>query len=359
LKYWLIIHQHSNYLLHNDLIGIPAKLDGDTGQVIRDEEGNLTPRYFFTNEIEIGDKVAYYCPTPKRYIIGLFKIIEGPGFFTSDWDKSIQFKIEPLYNVVDEIYISYYDLLERLEFFKDDIGQPVSSRAAAAKIYGTIKKISENDFRKVEEMYINKIQEVSSELRHSEGSPSEISFHNSMIRTTHLQAKTFLCSSFIGSQERNAVNNSLSEEDEQRVDFMAELPSWVEEIGKTIGTYGRLRYIDNLWFIQESKGYYIPFCAIEHEKDGNLEKVMNHFQSLDDTLKSNPRFESIEPLYIIVAKDDNQARSYKRRISDHGKWKNYSEIHRLAIFSIDEVKQKIDEYIELISEQLNRTPRFD
>ena len=26
---------------------------------------------------------------------------------------------------------------------------------------------------------------------------------------------------------------------------------------------------------------------------------MNHFQALDDTLKSNPRFESIEPLYII------------------------------------------------------------
>ncbi len=140
-----------------------------------------------------------------------------------------------------------------------------------------------------------------------------------MIKTTHIRTNQFQCYSFIGQQERNRVTDNLTEDNEVLMEFN-ELPSWMSDIGIQLETYSRLLYIDNLWFFQESPGFYIPIAAFEHEKDGNLRGVMDRFVALDNTLKSNIHLKDIKPLYFLVAKDDNQAESYKRKITEHGEW---------------------------------------
>lgn len=67
-----------------------------------------------------------------------------------------------------------------------------------------------------------------------------------------------------------------------------------------------MAYIYNLWFFQESPGFFIPFAAFEHKKDGNLRGVMDPFTALNNTLRSNIHFDGINPIYFLVAKDKNQ-----------------------------------------------------
>ena len=117
MNYWIVIHRFSNYIAHKDLIGLPVKKDRETGELLRTPEGNLIPKNSTIEQVQVGDYLAYYCPAPKQVIIGLFKIVEGPknpGYFTSDWDTNIHFRIDPLYPVEEENSISYYDLVEKL-----------------------------------------------------------------------------------------------------------------------------------------------------------------------------------------------------------------------------------------------------
>jgi len=140
---------------------------------------------------------------------------------------------------------------------------------------------------------------------------------------------------------------------------MDDLPQWIKNIAIHCGTYDRLKYIDNIWFSLESVGFYVPFAAYEHEKDGNLRGVMDRFDALHKTLNTNDRFKNINPIYIIVARDEKQVNSYKRKITEggHGDWKAFSESHNFYIFSLKDVKEKRSNYLRTISKHLRKIPR--
>lgn len=355
MKYWIIIHRFTSYLEHNNIIGLPSKKDKRTGEFIKTSEGGLISKYSAAYEIQIGDQLAYYCPAPKKLIIGLFKIIEGPGNYASEWAESIHFRIEPIYPIEEEKSISYSDLVKALDFFKDEDGNFLEGSAASLKLKGTIKEIKEDDFNKIVNLY-NK-SESSSEIE----TPlfSKDTLHIDMIKTTYLQATQFQCYSFVGVQERNRVYDSLSEEEEEEVESaFNELPSWLSDIGDQLGASSRLKYIDNIWFFEESPGFYIPFAAYEHEKDGQLRTVMDHFKALDDILKSNKHFKDITPLYFIVAKDKIQMESYEDRTSEHGEWKQFKKDHKFFIFSKDIIENRNSKYIQILTEHLTKIPYY-
>ncbi len=150
------------------------------------------------------------------------------------------------------------------------------------------------------------------------------------------------------------------EEEKHPIEIMEDLTQWIKNIAIHHGTYDRLKYLDNIWFYQESPGFYVPFAAFEHEKDGNLTGVMNRFSALDETLNTNDRFKNIKPLYIIVAKDAKQVYSYHRKITEggHGRWKSFSETHNFEIFPIIDVKNKEPNYFGTISKHLQEITLF-
>ena len=349
MNFWLINHRFSSYMEHQDLVGLPVKKDKLSGEPIKSNDGKLIPKYKITNQIQSGDKVAYYCPAPKKFIVGLFEIIEGPQLYTNDWINSIQFKIKPIYPVREENYISYYELVKSLDFFKDSEGNILEGGSVTFKLRGTIKPLSTTDFKKIENLYLKKGEESKSETVII--SPTEPSLHIEMIRTSHLQASKFQCESFIGSQERNRVMNSISDKDESEKESI-DIPSWISDIGDALGTKKRILYIDNIWFFEESEGFYIPFAVFEHEKDGALRTVMDHFVALDNTLKSNVHFKDIKPLYFLIAKDKDQLKSYQNKISEHGEWNKFKKSHLMHLFTIDEVDRLSAEYLTKLTDHL-------
>lgn len=171
----------------------------------------------------------------------------------------------------------------------------------------------------------------------------------------------FYLNSFVSTQERRRVYAAVSEEEEKNsiISLVEDLPHWISNIGEQIKTYGRLIYIDNIWFYEESRGFLIPFAAFEHEKDGNLRTVMDHLIALDKTLKSNPHLKEINPLYFLVAKDDNQAKSYERSISEHGEWRQFRNRHKFSLISIDLIKRKDPKFVLTITDHLTTIPHPD
>jgi hypothetical protein len=227
MNYWIVNHKYSNWINHKDLIGLPVKMDNEIGKPLKDSDGKLVPKNSTIEEVSIGDKLAYYYPAPKQVVIGLFKIIDGPrnpGYFTNDWEDNIHFKIEPIYSIEEEKGVSYYDLVENLNFFRDSDGEPVEGRAAAVRMIGTLKKIDEEDFEKIESLYNKEVIEIPQ--------PSDDNLHLNMIKTTHLQASIFQCFSYVGSQERNRVNGLVNDnDDEKQISILEELPSRIKDIG--------------------------------------------------------------------------------------------------------------------------------
>jgi len=353
MKHWIVIHRYSAYKEHKDLIGLPIRIDKETGDPIK-KEGKSEPKYKATNLISKGDLFAYYCPAPIAGVIGLFKIEEGPGNYAEDWKESIHFKISPLenYSIIENNPIPFRDLVNNLDYFKNS----GNVKAQAAKMMGSIKELILEDFQKIEELYSK--QTVK---KKSEGSE-----HIKMITATHIQSGYHFFESFIGIPERKRVHalaeQSYSEEEEEEhpIKIMDDLPPWIENIAKHYGTYERLKNLDNIWFYQESPGFYVPFAAFEHEKDGNLRGVMDRFSALDETLNTNDRFKKIKPLYIIVAKDAKQVNSYNRKITEggHGRWKSFSESLGVKIFPIIEVKDRGRNYSSAISKHLQEITLF-
>ena len=348
MKYWILIHKFSSYIEHNDLIGLPARRERGTRELLRNNEGELIPKYDYYDDLKIGDKIIYYCPAPKQVAIGLFEIVDGPdkkNMYTPDWNESILFKIKPVHPVIDEASIPYNILVYNLDFFKDENGNPLEGRSASLKLWGTLKEIDENDFSKVVELYTKKEVPIEEEITDRDN------LHINMIKTTHIQANQFQCYSFIGQQERNRVTNNLTEDNEVLMEFN-ELPSWMLDIGIQMRTYSRLLHIDNLWFFQESPGFYIPFAAFEHEKDGNLRGVMDRFVALDKTLKSNTHLQDIEPLFFLVAKDNRQAESYTRKISEHGEWNKFKNTNEFYICSLEQIETNQPKYVQTLTQHL-------
>lgn len=349
MKYWILIHKFSSYIEHNDLIGLPARRERSTREILRNNQGELIPLYDYYDDLKIGDKIVYYCPAPKQVVIGLFEITEGPdkkNTFTTDWNESILFRIRPLYPVVEANSVPYNVLVQNLDFFKDEDGNPLEGRSASLKLWGTLKEIEENDFNKIIELYTQKTVPIEEEIKKDRDN-----LHIKMIKTTHIQANQFQCYSFIGQQERNRVSANLTEDNEVLLEFN-ELPSWISDIGIQLGTYSRLLHIDNLWFFQESPGFFIPFAAFEHEKDGNLRGVMDRFVALDNTLKSNIHLKDIKPLYFLVAKDDKQAGSYKRKITEHGEWNKFKDTNELYICSLESIETIKPKYVQTLTQHL-------
>lgn len=344
MKNWIIIHHFSSYLEHNDLIGIPARLDKETNK--------LLPKYSAAEEIQNGDQFAYYCPAPKKVVIGLFEIIDGPGVFADDWNDSIHFRMKPIFPVdLDTNSVPYHDLVNNLNYFKDTEGNVLRGPSASLKLKGTIKSIDNEDFNKILELY--KKTEIIPQ--------PEDSLHINMIKISHLQANQFQCYSFVGSQERNRVYNSVSDDEEIYVSgaTMEDLPSWLSDIGNQLGTQQRIRYIDNLWFFEESPGFYIPFAAIEHEKDANLRGVMDRFTGLNNTLNSNKHLKEIDPIYFLIAKDSNQAESYERKINEHGEWRLFKRDHKFFIFAKPEIENRTPKYVQILTEHLKSIPYYE
>lgn len=348
MKYWIVIHDFKSYHdEHDDLIGLPGKRDRKTGEHLKGENDEPLPYYDYYENLQIGDKFAYYCQAPKKVVIGLFSVIDGPAIFTTDWDNLYQFKIEPIYPVNEENYVSYYELVNTLEFFKDKQNNIMDGKSAGAKLKGALKEIEESDFAKIEELYTRTGKKEETPL---EPSQEEISLHNKMIFTTHSQSSQFQTKSYIGIQERNRV--IVFPENEFETDEMEKLPSWLEDVSLQVGTYKRIIYIDNIWFIEESKGFYIPFAVFEHEKDANLRSVMDRFVALNNTLNSNTRFQDIDPLYFIIAKDLTQVESYKNRITEHGEWQDFEEKHQFFIYSIDQIEKRAGDYVSALTNHL-------
>lgn len=352
MKYWILNHKFSSYEEHRDLIGLPVRKDKKTGELVKNPDGTPRPYYTFYNEINIGDKLIYYCPAPKKAMIGVFEIIAGPQRFSDDWSTPIQYRIKPIFPVKEENYISYYTLVDNLDFFLDEDGNRMAPRSAAYKLLGTIKELNLSDFNRVVAMIKDNGSIGPPTPPITEPTPPEISLHIQMIKTTHLQADQFQCESYIGYSERRRVINSISTENEEMKIVMTELPSWMVDISTALRTNKRINNIDNLWFFEESKGFFIPFAIFEHEKDGNLRTVMDHFSALNNTLINNKRFKNINPLYFIIGKDDKQIESYKKRISEHGEWRQFKQIPEFFIFSIKELEERKPEFVSTLTNHL-------
>ena len=349
MKYWILNHKFSSYKEHNDLIGLPARRERGTRELLKNNQGEFIPLYDFYDDLKIGDKIIYYCPAPKQVVIGIFEILEGPDkktVYATDWNESILFRIKPVYPIVEEKSVPYNILVQNLDFFKDESGNLLEGRSASLKLWGTLKEIGENDYNKVIEIYTQKKAPIEEEIKKNRDN-----LHIRMIETTHVQANQFQCYSFVGQQERNRVNANLTEDNEVLMEFN-ELPSWISDIGIQLGTYSRLLHIDNLWFFQESPGFYIPFAAFEHEKDGNLRGVMDRFVALDNTLRSNIHLKDIKPLYFLVAKDDNQAVSYKRKITEHGEWNKFKDKNEVYIYSLELIGTNKPKYVQTLTQHL-------
>ena len=91
---------------------------------------------------------------------------------------------------------------------------------------------------------------------------------------------------------------------------------------------------------------------VEHEKDGNLRGVMDRFVALDKTLKSNIHLKNIEPLFFLVAKDKNQAESYKRKISEHGEWNKFKSNSDFYICSLERIETNHPKYVQTLTQHL-------
>ena len=348
MKYWILNHKFSSYIEHNDLIGLPARRERGTREIIRNNQGEFIPLYDYYNDLKVGDKIIYYCPAPKQVVIGIFEILKGPDkktVYATDWDESILYKIKPVYPIVEENSVPYNILVQNLDFFKDENGSTLEGRSASLRLWGTLKEIDEKDFNTVIELYTQKTVPIDTEIKEKDN------LHINMIKTTHIQANQFQCYSFIGQQERNRVTNALSEGTKVLMEFN-ELPSWISDIGIQLGTYSRLLHIDNMWFFQESPGFYTPFAAFEHEKDANLRGVMDRFVALNNTLRSNIHLKDIKPIYFLVAEDETQADTYKRRINEHGEWNKFKDTNELYICSLERIETNKPKYVQTLTQHL-------
>ncbi len=347
-NYWILNHKFSSYLENNDVITLPGRKERITKELLRDSSGKIIPKYDYYKNLKIGDRIAYYCTAPKQAVIGLFEITDGPDYeatFAQEWSNTIQFKIRPINPIVEENRVSFNDLVRNLSFFKDKEGEVLEGRSASMKLWGTLKEIDKKDFNRIVELYT---QTLGREIP----TPTRDNLHIEMIKTTHLQANQFQCFSFIGTQERNRVYGLIPEDEIEGIADFNELPAWISDIGNQLGTLSRLIYIDNLWFFQESPGFFIPFAAFEHEKDGNLRGVMDRFSALNNTLGSNSHFEDINPLYFLVAKDSSQAESYRRKISEHGEWNVFKNKSQFFICSIEKVRTNNPKYVQTLTQYL-------
>ena len=343
MNFWIINHIYDAFQEHNDLIGLPSKKNKDSGEPERDSENNLIPKYSLTNEIQKGDKIAYYCPNPLMEVIGLFEIEDGRNKFADDWAESIQFKIKPIKIFEEERRIPYKDLVDNLKLFKDENGNIFNPKSCAARLIGTIKQIDEEDFDKIENLYSKSETTTENDVITKP--------HINMIRISHLLSATTDCYSFIGNQERNSVINSISEEEEDELGIKNQttLPGWMIEIGNEKGTVPRLKQIDNIWFEEEHGRFLIPFAAFECERSRDLPGVMNRFSALNETLQTNSRFKDIKPLYFIIAEDMKQVESYKRSIKRNGKWGEFQDLH---IIPIEYLEKKENKFLKILTSHI-------
>ena len=76
MKYWFIIHKFESLRAHKDLIGFYALKDNLTGELKRDSSGKLISRRErnLVASIRIGDRFAYYCPSPKRGVLDCLRL---------------------------------------------------------------------------------------------------------------------------------------------------------------------------------------------------------------------------------------------------------------------------------------------
>ena len=142
MKYWIAIHEPNSIEHHDDLIGLP----GD-----RDEDGTLNPGKSNYLEISPGDRVAYYCTSPIKAVIGVSTVSEGPETYADEWKNKYQFKIEPPLGV-SEKKIPYKVLVDRLRFFKVEDGTKMNPSKANLKINASIVEIPEEDFNIIESL---------------------------------------------------------------------------------------------------------------------------------------------------------------------------------------------------------------
>ncbi|MHA1196361.1 MAG: hypothetical protein ACTSRH_10500 [Promethearchaeota archaeon] len=352
MKYWLLNHYYSNYLKRNDIFGIPVKKNKETGELLKDNNGNLIPKFSYCNDINIGDKVVYYCPAPKMFVLGIFNIIDGPGMYFDEWNENIQYRIKPEFPIDENNFVSYHDLLKELSFFKDKEGNQLEGRSAALKMIGTIKEISKEDFEKIVELYTGRKTGDEKIL------VSEDPLHLRMIKASHLIANQFQCFSYIGSQERKRVQKLITEEESSIYgeNQMEEIPYWLQDIGTQLKTIKRILYIDNIWFCEESPGFFIPFAVFEHEKDNNLRSVMDRFNALYKTINSNNHLKEISPLYFLIAEDKNQVSSYKNRIASHGEWSDFQKKNKFYIFSFEDIEKQNPDFVSIITKHLKDIP---
>jgi len=137
---------------------------------------------------------------------------------------------------------------------------------------------------------------------------------------------------------------------------MEELPYWILDIGTQLKTLRRLKQIDNIWFFEESPGFYSPFAVVEHEKDGGIRGVMDRFTALEDTLNSNFHFKDIKPLYFLISESEHQSHNYNNKISEHGRWKEFERSNKFYIFSINQIKNRDPSYVQILTEHIKNTP---
>lgn len=93
----------------------------------------------------------------------------------------------------------------------------------------------------------------------------------------------------------------------------------------------------------------------EHENDGDIRSVMDRFSAVELTLNSNKRFTTISPIYILVSGDAKQAKSYKRKIKNHGEWREFSDTHKLLILPFEEISFSFDNdrgYLQALTKQI-------
>jgi len=158
MKYWIVVHDFINFKENPDLIGITAKKNKNTNEFIQNKEGSFVPRFEQYKGVlinpKIDDKIVYYCPKDYRKIIGLFEIIKGPDRYIDDWETPIQYKIKEITPINSENYISYNEMIDNLDFFKDEAtGKQFTGHSAANKIHGPIKPIDYKDFNWIFKRY--------------------------------------------------------------------------------------------------------------------------------------------------------------------------------------------------------------
>ena len=79
---------------------------------------------------------------------------------------------------------------------------------------------------------------------------------------------------------------------------------------------------------------------------------MDRFVALDNTLKSNIHLKDIKSLYFLVARDGNQAESYKRKINEHGELNKFKNTNVFYICSLERIETNKPKYVQTITQHL-------